>query len=330
VFEALKGKGIFLREVTISVRNSPVYCSPTLAPNPAAEPPQLFSSGTEGDTMEVSSGRFGSPAVDMDAAVSSARATRSQHRYEMRTLIYVSIDQANGGVLRNLTNDGIGVQVVAALPPKHELGIKFELPHSRLRVEARGEVVWTTASGQCGIRFLDLAPGTRRQIQEWIFGDLLEGAALPSPSAEWMFNKPPAPVRDDGSESEEEDGLVISPAARDVIQLSAPGEDARNTIAAGSLELNWLVQPLSARRLAWTVNTLVVVAALLLSMLVFLLVNREAPRWPLAMTGGAVVVVGGMYWGFFELFGGGSFGERLARLARSDGDRVEDSDARFR
>jgi hypothetical protein len=294
-----------------------------------AEPPQLFSSAHRRDTIEISSGRLGSPAVDMDAGVSSAQSARSQHRYDLRTLVYVSIDQANGGVVRNLTNEGIGVQVVAALPPKHQLRIRFELPHSRLRVEARGEVVWTTPSGQCGIRFLDLAPRTRRQIQEWIFGDLLEGSGLDSPSTGWMFNPPPVGVRKDGW-ADEEDGLVISRAARNAIPLSAPGEDASATIAGGSLELNWLIQPLSARSLAWTVNTLVVVAALLLFMLVFLLVNREAPRWPLAMTGGAVVLVGGMYWGFFEVFGGGSFGERLARLARSEGDRVEDRDARFR
>jgi len=261
----------------------------------------------------------------MEAGVSSARS----HRHELRTLTYVSLDQANGGVLRNLTQKGIGAQVVASLPPKHQLRIRFALPDSRLRVEAHGEVVWATPSGRCGIRFLDLSPRTQGQIQEWIFGDLLEGAALHSQSAQWMFNQPASSALKDGW-ADQEDGLMISPAARNVIQLSPQGEGASDTIAADFLELNWLSQPLSGRTLAWTVNTLVMFAALLLFVLVFLLVNQEAPRWPLAMTGGAVVLVGVIYWSFFEVFCGGSFGERMARIARSDRDRVEDRDTRFR
>jgi hypothetical protein len=141
-----------------------------------------------------------------------------------------------------------------------------------------------------------------------------------------MFGEPAVSAQRDGCA--EEDGLVISAMPLKVIELPAPREEVSEKMAA--LELDWLSQPLSARTLAWTVNTLVVLAGLLLFMLVFLSVNRETPRWPLAMTGGAVVLVGLMYWGFFEVVGGRSFGERLARLARSDGEQAEDRDARFR
>jgi PilZ domain len=264
----------------------------------------------------------------MDAEVSLARQARSQHRHELRTLTYVTIDQANGGVVRNLTHEGIGAQVVAALRPKHQLRVRFELQSPRVRVEAQGEVVWSTPSGQCGIRFLDLSPRTSRQIKEWIFGDLLEGAALHSRSAEWMFGSPLVGEQSDGC-ADEDDGLMISPASQKVIELPATHEDASDPIADDS-HLDWLSQPLSANTLAWTVNVLVVFAALLLFVLVFLSVNREAPPWPLTTTAGAAVLVGLMYWGFFEIFGGGNFGQRLARLAGLDRDQVEDEDARFR
>ena len=116
----------------------------------------------------------------MDAGTSPAKQMRAQHRHELRSLTYVTLDQANGGIVRNLTHDGIGVQVVAALRPQQQLRVRFELRYPRLRVETRGEVMWATFSGQCGIRFLDLPDRTGRQINEWILGNLLEGGALHS------------------------------------------------------------------------------------------------------------------------------------------------------
>jgi protein-S-isoprenylcysteine O-methyltransferase Ste14 len=107
--------------------------------------------------------------------------------------------------------------------------------------------------------------------------------------------------------------------------------DGGATDSRPSTQLDWLSQPLSGRSLSWTVDALVVVAALLLFVLVFLSVTREPPRWPLAMVGAAAVVVAVLYWGFFQLFGGSSPGARLARMAGSDlEDDAEASGARFR
>lgn len=257
----------------------------------------------------------------MDAGVSSARQARNQHRHELGTLTYVTLDQANGGIVRNLNHEGIGAQVVGAVRPKQQVRLRFDLGQPRVRVEALGEVVWATYSGQCGIRFLDLSTRTRKQIQEWIFGDLLEAASLHSRSAEWMFG---------GSTHNAlagEDGLVVSAAPLRVIELPAdPGTGESSS--GNSLQMDWLSQPLSGQGLAWTVNAMVVFAALLLFALVFLSVNREAPPWPLAATGGVAVLIAGMYWGFFRVVGGGSLGERLARLADDQQDPMDA--ARFR
>ena len=290
----------------------------------------------------------------MQAGPSPPPLGRTRHRHELRILSYVTLDQANGGIIRNLTHGGIGVQAVAAIRPRQQVRVRFELHYPRLRVETRGEVVWSTFSGQCGIRFLDLSPRMARQIDEWIFGDLLSGLAVPwqgaqsgassSPSAPSTVTRHSSVAIADSSGAaigvvavKEEAGLIVSPAPLKVIELPVQTEPAGapDAISATSRptpapELDWLSQPLSGRGLAWTVNTLVVIAALLLSALVFLSVTREAPRWPLTMVAGAAVVVAGLYWGFFKMFGGSSFGRRLARLAGADveGDREEDV-ARF-
>jgi hypothetical protein len=274
----------------------------------------------------------------MHAGHPVARAARTRHRYELRTLTYVTLDQANGGIVRNLTHDGIAVQAVAAVRPHQQLRVRFELRYPQLRVEARGEVVWSTFSGQCGIRFLDLSPRMSRQIDEWILGNLLEGTLIYPEKEQSLLSPARATENQDAAE---DDGLIVSTAPLRVIELPARPEpriavgeladEDMSTIASDARELDWLSQPLSGRGLAWTVDTLVVVAALLLSALVFLSVTREAPKWPVTMATGATAIVYGLYWGFFKFFGDASPGERLARLAGSEveGDLREDDD-RFR
>ena len=101
--------------------------------------------------------------------------------------------------------------------------------------------------------------------------------------------------------------------------------------ANAPLSMDWLSQPLSSRGLAWTVNTLIVVASLLLAVLVFLSITREAPRWPVSMAAGAASTVAVLYWGFFKLFGGSTPGQRLARMRGSNlEDDGEGSGSRFR
>jgi hypothetical protein len=261
----------------------------------------------------------------MDAEISAARQARTQYRHDLRTLTYVTLDQANGGIVRNLTHDGIGVQAVVALRPRQQMRVRFELRYPRVRVETRGEVVWSTFSGQCGIRFLDMQPRVTRQIDEWIFGNLLEGATLHPERAGPIF----------AEVAIEDDGLLLSAAPRKIIELplrpeseATESEEDAPQATDRATELDWLSQPLSGRTLAWTVDTLAVFAAVLLFALVFPSVTRETPRWPWAMAAGAVMMVVVLYWGFFRMFGGSSLGARLARMAGDEED--EEVDARFR
>lgn len=291
--------------------------------------------------------------MHMDAGTTPARQARTQHRHELRTLSYITLDQANGGVVRNLSDRGIGVQVVAAVRPRQQLRVRFELRYPRLQVETRAEVVWATFSGQCGIRFLEMPAALRRQLNQWILGDLLEGIALHTeqPGSIFALNNGQVPGetasanRDsnspntDTAEEEEDDGLLVSPMPVKVIELptrhdppSLPVPPAEPAVAqaedAGPLD--WLSQPLSGRTLAWAVDTLVVVAALLLFTLVFLSVTGEAPRWPLAVAAVTGIVMSAMYWGFFRYLAGASLGARLARLAESEIDDQVRRDSRFR
>jgi hypothetical protein len=269
----------------------------------------------------------------MHAGVSAARQIRGQIRHQLRTLTYVTLDQANGGIVRNLTHRGIAVQAVSALEAGQRLRVRFELKNPRLMVAALGEVMWSTASGQCGIRFLDLSPRMTRQLNEWIFGGLLSSLSAAGDSK--FATRSLTLVGDEN----EDDGLMVSAAPMHVIQLPLRAEpplihfrgDASEPFSAEGAELDWLSRPLSGRGLAWTVNALTVLAALLLFAFVFLSVTGQPPRWPFAMAIGATALVGTLYWGFFKVLGGGSLGARLARLRDSQqAEEEKDADSRFR
>lgn len=279
----------------------------------------------------------------MEAGTSSAREARAQYRHELRKLTYVTLDQANGGIVRNLTHHGIGVQLAAAVHPRQQLQVNFELRAPRLRLEARGEVVWATSSGQCGIRFLDLPQKTQRQINEWILGNLLDAGAQHAEEAGSMFAAHAdssgfgSAALADLEKLEKEDGLLVSSAPVKVIPLPQRAAAVKTPVItaaaqAGGQErtqLDWLSQPLSARGLAWAINLLAVLAGMLLFAVVFLAITAEAPQWPWAMAGGDAMLVVLLYWGFSWMFGGVSLGTRLARLVGPE-DEEESRDTRFR
>jgi len=272
----------------------------------------------------------------MQAGLSRVRPARARYRHELHTLTYVTLDQANVGIIRNLSCEGMAVQAAAEIDAGQQLQVRFGLP-PRLKFEAAAEVIWANSGGQCGIRFLDLSPRIARRLDEWIFGNLLENARSHQTGAapDLFSSRETAPLFATAIES---DGLIVSPSPVKVIQLprSDPAASAavRRRYEASSesaADLDWLSRSLSRRGIAWLINSLALLAALLLFALVFLSVTREIPRWPLAMAAGTVVAVGTLYWIFFRMFGGISPGARLARLAGPDSEEQEKLDGtRFR
>src|SRR5260370_27291385 len=269
----------------------------------------------------------------MEAAGFAERKARPHYRHGLRTLTYVTLDQANGVILHSRNDKGVAIQAVAAPKPQQTVRLRFELRHPSVRVDAHGEVTWATPSGQCGVRFVGLSPGVRRQINQWIFASLLD--FLPQDAGGTASILAPSLVSDDLKES---DGLIVSAVPRPVIQLgSAPDrtlerkwEQVRTPTAecpvifnpastreASAESQGWFSQPLSGRAVALLVDSFVVIAGLLLVCLVLLATARELPRW--SVTIGSLVLAGVFvttaYWTLLALFGESSLGEPLARLA---------------
>ena len=272
----------------------------------------------------------------MQSASFPERLSRSHYRHELRTLTFVILDEANGGIIRNLSHEGVAVQAVGALRAEQRIRLRFELRFPRLRVDAYGQVSWSNPSGQCGIRFIDLPPRTSHQISQWIFSNLLDLVGSSAAHRQPMFEASVIPIPGQEKSSAENDGLTLSATARPVIRLDtgfmprdeadeapvlALGREEYSDDPAGEAfgQLNWLSRPISARTLARLVDGLIVVAAFLLFGVVFLSIAQELPQWPVTLSAAvaAAAFVSAAYWSLFAVLGGPSLG---ARLARATGD----------
>ena len=275
-----------------------------------------------------------------------AREARTHYRHELRTLAYVTLDEANGGIIRNLSHEGVAVQAVGALRPQQFVRLRFELRFPRLRVETAGQVSWASASGRCGIRFVDLPVRTRHQINEWIFANLLDAIARDAAHPRSIFGASvvsiaPGEKAREETIRQENDGLTVSAAPRLEPVFTTPDEASLHRHSEEELadpaddpyaQLNWLSRPLSGRTLSWLVDGLVVTAALLLFALIFLSIAHELPPWPLALgtAVAAAIFVAATYWGVFSVFGGASLGVRLARGTSSIEEEESEDAVRIR
>jgi hypothetical protein len=263
----------------------------------------------------------------------SARQTRTHYRHELRTLTYVTLDDANGGIIRNLNSEGAAVQAVTPLCQQQRVRLRFELRFPRLHVETYGRVSWTTSSGQCGIRFVDLPARTSHRIDEWIFSNLLDAIARDASHPGSIFGASVVSILREENAPEENDGLTLSAPPHPAIRLE-PSHTMRDgaqilyrhhekhptdPVHDPHAQLNWLSRPLSGRTLTWLVDGLVLIAALLLFALIFLSIAHELPPWPLTLgtASAAAVFVAAVYWAVFAVFGGPSLGARLAQAASS-------------
>jgi hypothetical protein len=70
--------------------------------------------------------------------------------------------------LMNLSQGGIGIRVSRPLAFRGPVRVSFQLPESTLRMKVQGEIAWTDKMGNAGIRFLEMSPGVRRDLQLWL------------------------------------------------------------------------------------------------------------------------------------------------------------------
>jgi hypothetical protein len=243
------------------------------------------------------------------------------YRHGIHRLAYVNLDHANGGIIRNLSETGIALQAVAPLHVEQQVHVRFELMSPRVRVEALGRVGWVDSFGQAGVQFHNLPQRTRRLLKEWIFTQLLAGTYRAS--EESIFIQP---------ESEIE--LLFSPAPRPTICLDAALSGAPNLRAShfvgddAAVRFLWCPVTFSAGSLSWLIDSLILLSAVLLFLMLSLAMTHSLPVWTVvsALALGVACLFTGVYWFLFTVWMSATPGTCLVHRAcvNSEGGTLQD------
>lgn len=110
----------------------------------------------------------------------------AEHRARVRAPvtppIYVSLNNMNGGLVFNISEDGIALTAALDLADDDLLALRIYLPDSKGWVEASGKIAWRGESEkEGGIRFVGLGEEARQRIREWLFAENSQGEAQREP-----------------------------------------------------------------------------------------------------------------------------------------------------
>lgn len=93
---------------------------------------------------------------------------RKINRKRPAGLVYVELSSGNGGMMRDLSDDGFSVRVVMPLQAGEKTPFSFSLNEIE-RIEGEGKILWVEEGGRvAGIRFTQISAVDRKVIQDWL------------------------------------------------------------------------------------------------------------------------------------------------------------------
>lgn len=111
------------------------------------------------------------------------RERRERPRQAVSLLTYVSLDDANGGVIVDISEMGMAISFAEELGNVATHKLRFQLPRIERTFETTAEVIWTSESKKnAGVCFSSLSVDDRLQIRNWIKDELF-AEAFPSRAA---------------------------------------------------------------------------------------------------------------------------------------------------
>jgi TonB family protein len=127
---------------------------------------------------------------------------RLHARQRLSAIVYLEIGTGNGGIVLNVSEEGLGFQAVGPLGKQSELRLRIKLPSTQTRIDMTAQIMWLSDSNrQAGVRFLDAQSDGPVQIQEWI-------RAQASPRAPWEDS---SKEQEEKAEVQREQETVLEP-----------------------------------------------------------------------------------------------------------------------
>src|ERR1700740_3641419 len=89
-------------------------------------------------------------------------------RQSMHAPAFASFDGVSGGMILDLSEEGLSMQTDSRLDPDRRLRMGLDFSEPAMHLETTGYIAWADALGRAGVRFSDLPEDARRRLNEWL------------------------------------------------------------------------------------------------------------------------------------------------------------------
>jgi GAF domain/PilZ domain len=93
---------------------------------------------------------------------------RSCLRHKVHGPVFASFDGVTGGMILDLSEQGLSMQTVVPVDVNRRLQFRLDLPDSDASLETTGYIAWADALGRAGVRFSDLPEDARLRLDQWL------------------------------------------------------------------------------------------------------------------------------------------------------------------
>jgi hypothetical protein len=149
--------------------------------------------------------------VDLNPKTTPDR--RRWARHKVHTPAFASFDGVTGGMILDLSEQGMSMQTAAPIEAHHPIQLHLNLPEPVGNLETTGYIAWADALGRAGVRFSELPEESRLRLQQWLtLNDAAPSRKAPKLSVgEPAASTPGANLR--GNEIRESLALSLEPQA---------------------------------------------------------------------------------------------------------------------
>lgn len=154
---------------------------------------------------------------------------RVRVRHPLGALAYLDIGADNGGIILNVSEEGLALQAAGPLDQQKEISLRIQLPRLEKPIETAARIVWLGQSNrQAGVRFLALPAAARAQIQEWMGSEPTPGSSEGQPTDDSRAARAAVPLPEQTQDSQREKWLSLMAdfAAHQSARPAVPGADS--------------------------------------------------------------------------------------------------------
>src|ERR1043166_2347874 len=92
---------------------------------------------------------------------------RNWFRHKVHGPVFASFDGVSGGVILDLSEEGMAMQAAAPVEPHRPIHLPMTLSKSET-LETTGYVAWADVLGRAGVRFSELPAEARLRLDQWL------------------------------------------------------------------------------------------------------------------------------------------------------------------